>query len=123
MNTMKRLSLSLLVLSAVAVSGPAAAHEWGYHGYHGPRVSFGINLGYPLFGPAYYPEYYPAYYPAAVYAAPPAVVYQSAPAVVTQPPSQVVYQYYCPASQAYYPSVPTCVQPWLRVVPDGSVAN
>ena len=123
MIAIKRLSLSLLALSAIALSATASAHEWGHHGFYGPRVSFGINLGFPLFGPSYYPGYYPAYYPAPVYASPPTVVYQSAPVVVASPPSQVVYQYYCPASQAYYPAVPTCVQPWLRVVPDGSVAN
>ena len=104
--SVKIILVALLALAAGATAPLASAHGWG-----GPRFSVGINLGMPL----YYPEPY-YYYPAAP------VVYMPAPPVVVQaPPSQVFYQYYCPSSSAYYPAVPTCEQPWLKVVPDGTV--
>jgi hypothetical protein len=105
MNGIRNTLLVLGALAGLAASTGAEAHGWG-----GPRVVFGFNFGVPL----YYPAYPPAYY------APAPVVVQQ-PVVIQQPPSQYVYQYYCPASNAYYPAVPTCPQPWLRVVPDGTV--
>jgi|SRR5262245_34211307 len=35
-----------------------------------------------------------------------------------QQPSQS-YWYYCPSAGAYYPTVPTCPQPWIKVPPRG----
>jgi len=111
MNAIRNTLVAGLAVAALAASGAAQAHGWG-----GPRWSVGINLGLPLYYPGYYPEYYPpAYY------APAPPIYVQQPVVVSAPPSQVVYQYFCPATNAYYPAVPTCTQPWLKVVPDGTV--
>lgn len=100
--------VTLVALGALAAAGAAEAH--------GPRVFFGFNFGVPLYYPAY-PAYAPVYYE------PAPVVVQTPPVVVSQPASQVVYQYFCPATNAYYPAVPTCSQPWLKVVPDGTAHN
>ena len=114
MNLSRTLALLAAGAACALATAPVQAHD--HHGFYGPRFSFGLNLGYPLYSSPYYygnPYYYPA---------PPAVVYTTPPSVVVAapPPSQVVYQYFCPASNDYYPHVPTCVQPWLRVVPDGT---
>jgi hypothetical protein len=61
-----------------------------------------VYLGPSLYwGPVYDP--YPVYY--YDYVAP-------EPAYVVPP----AYQYYCPGV-GYYPAVPTCAQPWVRVLP------
>jgi hypothetical protein len=126
----KRLAaFAVLALLTAGAAPLAQAHggEWGHGGgwgHGGPRWSIGLNLGFPGYysgyAPGYFPAYSPSYYPAPYYA-PQSVVYVAQP--VAEPPSQVVYQYYCPNSAAYYPAVPTCTQPWLKVVPDGSVHN
>jgi hypothetical protein len=33
-----------------------------------------------------------------------------------QPPSQP-YWYYCSSARAYYPTAPTCPEPWIKVPP------
>lgn len=113
----RRLPVIAALLLAAGLGATAPAQAWEGRGW-GPRWSVGINLGLPLY-PA--PYYYPGYYPA------PAVVYAPAPTVVAvpaaAPPSQVVYQYYCRSTNAYYPAVPTCDQPWMKVLPDGTTAN
>ncbi len=78
---------------------------WGHHGwggwYGGAYVGF-----YDPFVP-WFDDPYGYGYPA---------VQLVDPAAAT-PPSQVFYRYYCPSTNAYYPDVPTCAAPWLRVVP------
>ena len=97
-------------------------HGSGWHGghyygsfYFGP----GFYWGYPYYYPYYSSYYYPAYdygygyapaYSAPTYTTPPATYQYSAPSAT--------YQYYCPSSGGYYPSVPTCSEAWLRVVPN-----
>jgi hypothetical protein len=81
--------------------GGGGWHGGGWHGGGHWRGGVSVYLGPSLYwGPVYDP--YPAYYydyPAPAYVAPPA------------------YQYYCPGV-GYYPAVPTCAQPWLRVLPN-----
>jgi hypothetical protein len=92
------------------------------------RVNLDIGIGVPLFYPApfyhhsYYGPYYPRYYAPEYYYPPVApVIVQPAPVVVQAPvPSQVVYQYYCAPASSYYPAVPTCTEPWIKVAPDGT---
>jgi len=56
-----------------------------------------------------------------VYEAPPVVVEQ--PPVVVQQPQLYVQKappsssYYCASTQAFYPAVQTCSQPWINVPP------
>lgn len=88
------------------------------HGFHGRGFrGFGsVVIGAPFFWPGYYYDY-PAYsyydspsyyddYPTQVYVEPPAS-------------AQPQVQYYCPDT-GYYPTVQTCPQGWLRVVPDNA---
>jgi hypothetical protein len=46
----------------------------------------------------------------------PAPVIESAPVYAEQAPPQG-YWYYCASSRAYYPSVPTCAEAWVKVPP------
>jgi hypothetical protein len=46
----------------------------------------------------------------------PAPVIESAPAYAEPEPSQG-YWYFCPSSRAYYPSVQTCPEVWVKVPP------
>jgi hypothetical protein len=53
------------------------------------------------------------------YAYPPAYVEQPVTYIeqpTSEPPAGQVL-YYCPDSREYYPNVPTCPSPWLKVVP------
>jgi hypothetical protein len=81
------------------------------HGYHDGRLGWWwVVAGLWYFYPQHVAGYPDPYTP------PPVVVVQpTAPAVSsTPPPSQ--YWYYCDASKAYYPYVPSCPAGW-RMVP------
>ena len=100
-------------------------------GYWGPRA--GIYVGGPgYWGP--WPYGWGASYTVPynwVYAAPPlpyvwpATVAAPAPQVIVQPGVQPAaaesgaasYWYYCTEPAGYYPYVPQCGQPWMKVVP------
>jgi hypothetical protein len=46
----------------------------------------------------------------------PAPVIESAP-VYAEPAAPQGYWYYCASSRAYYPSVRSCAEPWVKVPP------
>jgi len=119
MKALKLLFCGLMTMAGVALTGVAQAHD---HDHFRFGISLGIPLGYPAH---YYAPYYPAPYYADPYYYRPAPVYIQPQTVIVQPPvpSQVVYQYYCAPTGAYYPAVPTCSQPWMKVLPDGSQVN
>ena len=117
------LSVVLLLLTA----GPSDAHWRGHHWHGGPRVFLGFG-----FAPWWYPSWYypPPYYAYSPYAYSPTVVVQQppvyieqqtpvapAPPVASAPPAQAQYWYYCQPAGAYYPSVATCTEPWIKVPP------
>jgi len=111
---MKRIIL-ILVLAVASTSVLAnRGHRHG-HGHGGPRVSFGLHFGVPLF---YHPwHYYPA--PAYYYPAAPVVVQPAAPPVYVER-SDVVPEgagswYFCRESNGYYPYVKQCPGGWTRV--------
>lgn len=135
------LAAGLTLLGAV----PSRADHWhrgrpGHHGHMhygvhygahyavrgGPRVVIGVG---PAFGyapgfwwgpPGWYgpvPYYYPvpSYYPTpppVVIQAPPVYIERSEPAPSEPAPSS---WYYCPSAKAYYPTAPTCPEPWVEV--------
>ena len=76
---------------------------WPYYAYGYPGYGY-YDPGYPYYDPGY------AYYdnPAQAYVEP-----------GTAAPAQPQTQFYCPDT-GYYPTVPTCPQGWLRVVPDNA---
>ena len=90
--------------------GHGFGHHHGFRG-HGVIV-FGPSIWW---GPAYpYWWYYPPPYYG--YAPPPVVVAE--PSVYIEPPAPPPsYWHYCPSARAYYPSVPTCPEVWVKVPP------
>src|SRR5262245_38735401 len=86
---------------------------WGHggHGHFHGRVFIGTSFWWPGF---YYP-YYPYPYPYA---------YAPAPVIVEQPaytqhaePAPESYWYFCQSSRAYYPTVSSCQEAWIKVPP------
>lgn len=125
----KTLLVALAAVAALSVTLDASARGGRSHGgFHGGgRGHIGLFIGAPLlaapffYGPRYY--YPPAYYPPAYYP-PVAMAPQYPPQYVEQQPQGAIpgptsdgYWYFCPSSQAYYPSVNQCAQPWQRVAP------
>ena len=118
---MKRLALVLLVSSVLVLSAvlPGEAHgRGGSRGSHsGGRTrviivgsSFWWGWGpYPYW---YYPPPYYVYPVPAVVQEPPVYIQQSAPPVA---PTPELYWYYCQSAGGYYPMVPTCPEPWVKV--------
>jgi hypothetical protein len=111
---------ALVSLLAVALLLAAAVPSDAWQRHRGGRGHVFIGVG-PSFwwGPPhpYWWYYPPPYY---VYSPPPVIVEQ--PPVYIQPPPPLpappqVYWYYCPSAQAYYPSVPTCPEAWVKVPP------
>lgn len=117
----KGIALSLAVLGLLLIqTGPGEAggrhhHHGRFHGHGRVFISVGpaFYWGYP-----YYPYWYgPPYY---VYTPPPVIVEQApAYAQTTPPPAAApqVYWYYCPSAAAYYPTAPSCPEPWVKVPP------
>jgi len=91
----------------VIVGGP-----WWWGGY-----PYGYPYAYPYAYPYGYP--YPYYYPAPYAAYPPVATDPGPSEYIEQPvePSAGGYWYYCSSSQAYYPTVQTCSEAWIRVLP------
>jgi Spy/CpxP family protein refolding chaperone len=92
---------------------PGGRHfEGGRHFDHGRGFA---GVGPLWWGPPYPYWDYPYWdYPWGAYAPPPVV---EPPEYIQRPPA--AYWYYCPSARAYYPSVPTCPEPWVLVAPTG----
>ena len=125
---MKKLALTSLLAVTVVLAGalPSDAgwgghgggHHGGVHPHHfGHRSLVIVGVGPSIWwGPWYYP---PPYY---VYSPPPVVV-QEPPVYVQQPvaPAPQTDWYYCSSARNYYPNVPACPEPWIRVAPRDAV--
>jgi len=109
----------ILVACMLLVAVPTAA-------WPGVRTHVFIGVGpawwdpfwpYPYYpyGPSPYWWYPPPYY---LYA-PPTVVVEEPPVYIQRESPPAGYWYYCPSPNAlgYYPSVPTCPEPWIQVPP------
>ena len=118
------------IILVLAVAAPSFAWTRGGHGHWrgGSRVVVGLGFGFaPFWGPypwGGYPYAYPYAYPYPAYAyGPPTVVVEPPPVYVQQQPAYAppaapqAYWYYCPSMSAYYPSVPSCAEPWVKVPP------
>ena len=68
-----KLMLSALAILGLTASVAQARPAYCFHRHHGPRVSFGFNVGQPMYRPAYVAPCYGGYCAAPVYATP--VVY------------------------------------------------
>ena len=97
-----------------------AYYPYGAYPYYG-------YAGYPYYGGYYGGGYYGGGYYGASVGDPGDVVYiqrDSAPAAPSAPATRRSgpgeYSYYCIDPPGYYPQVPQCTRPWLKVVPDGS---
>ena len=120
---MRRVSWTL-ALGAVLALGlgsfplDAEAHGWrhrhrhhhhhhgyvhGYWGWWGPRVVVGVAPPYWGVGPGWaYPPYW----------------YDEPDAYVERPdPPREGYWHYCESAGGYYPEVPSCPEPWVKVPP------
>jgi hypothetical protein len=124
---MKKLAVISLVAGALLLTTAAPSMAWRGGHWHGggTRVFVGVGVG-PVWGYPYwgYPYYY---YPPPYYSyGPPAVVVQQPSTYVqqdtvqgapAQAPQPQAYWYFCASSQAYYPSVQSCSEPWVKVPP------
>lgn len=111
---------SLLVVALLAASVvPGDAGGRRHHHARGPRVFVGFG-----FGPAWWYPYPYWYYPPAYVYPPPTVIVREPPVYIEQQPvppagsapaAPQQYWYYCEPTGAYYPSVQTCSEAWVKV--------
>lgn len=103
MTGARRTAVVLMLLAAVVAVAPALD----------ARVRGGVYIGV---GPFWWPPYPYGWYPGPYYSGdPPVVVVEPPPVYIQMPPAPPQYWYYCAPSQAYYPYVPTCTEPWIKV--------
>jgi hypothetical protein len=102
-----------------AVPEVAEAHGWAhghhhgryygpyYRGWWGPRVVVGVARPYWGWG---YPPPWVAY--------PPRVIRQEPEVYIERPdPPAEGYWHYCESAGGYYPRIPSCPEPWIKVPP------
>jgi hypothetical protein len=102
-----------------------AGHGHHHHGhFHGSAFYFGVGPSYWWGSPYWWGP--PAYAPWPAYS----YTYTPRPVIVQQPQPQVYvqqapangalepgYWYYCQSAGAYYPTAPSCAEPWVKVPP------
>jgi hypothetical protein len=137
---MKRIAwaAALTIVLAIGIVVPSSAWAWsrGHFVHARSHVFVGVGVG-PAFwwGPPWW--YYPPY-PVYVYTPPPVIVQEQPPVYVQQPapavppppappappssggsvaPGTDGYWYYCSSKQAYYPTVQSCPEAWIKVAP------
>jgi len=98
--------------------GHGGGHHGGHDGFHGHFHGHGVIVAGPFWwGPWWDPWWsYPPYYYQPQVIVQPAPIYTDSPA----PPESYwpeSYWYYCPSAKAYYPTVPTCPEVWIKVPP------
>src|ERR1700752_3723451 len=129
---MKKLAVVSLVavVLLLATAAPSLAWRGGHWHGGGTRVFVGVGVGpywggYPYWAYPYYycpPPYYSYGPPTVVVQQPPTYIQQDvqvspAPAPTQSAPAPKAYWYYCSSSKAYYPSVQSCAEPWVKVPP------
>jgi len=94
--------------------GGHGGHGFGHHhgSHHGFRGHGAIVIGPSFWWDPWWPWWY---YPPPYYAyPPPPVIMQQPPAYPAPPAPPQSYWYYCQSAKAYYPSVETCAEAWIR---------
>jgi hypothetical protein len=85
-------------------------------GWGGPGWGWGPGWAWGYGGYGYGPGWYPS-----PYAYPQAVIQQQPQQYIEQPVQQQQpgdgYWYYCQSAGGYYPRVPNCAEPWVKVPP------
>jgi hypothetical protein len=110
---MKALAFAILVAGAIVLGIAASGNAMPSHGFSGGRPG-GHFDGFHRFDGHRFVHNHVRIFIAPFFVAPffvPAPVLSS-PAVVYAPP---VYWYYCRSYGTYYPSVPSCPEPWVPV--------
>ena len=108
----------LLILGTVAPSQASAHWRGGVYIGVGPYWGVGPWWGAPYWGPYPYWSYPPPYYyPPTVILQQPPVYIEQAPPAPAPPSAPPAYWYYCVSAEAYYPSVSTCPEGWVKVPP------
>ena len=123
---MKRWTLTSLMLGVLELGvaettlarGRGGRGHHGHHHFHG-RVIVGV-------GPAFWWEPYPYWYYPYPYYAPPYVyappVVEAEPVYIERstpgaPQAEESFWYFCRGANAYYPTVPSCPEAWIKVAP------
>jgi hypothetical protein len=114
----KLVSLTLVTLAIVLMATSPSHARGGHGGGHGHRGFHGrphgrvfLGLGAGFYAPFYYyrdPFWWD-------YAYPPVIVHHPPPVYIQKHAEG--YWYYCPGAGAYYPTAPTCAEPWVPVPP------
>jgi len=119
---------SSLLLTSLSEAGSRGHHH--SHSHHRPGVRVFVGVGPAVWWGPYPYWYYPP--PAVVYAPPPPppIIIQEQPPMYIQqapppaaaatpaPPSAAEnFWYFCASAKAYYPSVPSCPEAWVKVAP------
>jgi hypothetical protein len=124
MTSHRRNLLGLLLMLTVSLAqahGPRGGyrHGWGYDPWFGPMVVGTAMVGTSI----YFSRSYPVTPPSTVIiTSPPVVVSAPQPVPVwtgvqAAAPVPAVEAYYCRETAQYFPTVQTCVSPWLVVYP------
>jgi hypothetical protein len=113
----RRFAPLILVIAALVVLGAVAPGHASGRWRGGVFVGVGPWWGSPYWGPAYPYWWYPPpyYYPPTVIVEEPKVYIERPPAAPPPPPAPPADWYYCRSGQAYYPSVQTCPEDWVKV--------
>lgn len=113
---MKKTALVALLLIGVLLVPATSGFAWGRGGHGGFHHGGFRGHGVVVVGPAFW--WGPWWYPPPPYYYQPQVVVQPAPIYSDTPaPAAESYWYYCPGSKAYYPSVSSCSEAWVKVPP------
>ena len=112
----KAMWVSLLVVGLL-LTGSLPSQAWHpsqaphRHHRHGHVIIFG--------GPFWWwdPWYPYWWYPPPTYVYPPPSVIGDEPVEYIEQPRAEGYWYYCPPAKAYYPTVSTCPEAWVKVPP------
>jgi len=117
----KKISVIALLMIAVLLVPAASSFAWVRHGGFNGH-GHGVVVVGPRFGWGWGPYwgwggYYGGYYPPPYYYPQPQVYVQPAPIYADSPAPPESYWYYCASTKAYYPSVPSCSEAWIKVPP------